>query len=151
MKLASALSERGDLQKKIAEMKTRLGNNAKVQEGEEPAEDPMALLAELDKALQRLEYLIRRINLTNCAVSINGTTMTEMLARRDCLRTRISIMRGFLDQASEKVDRYSKTEIRVFSTVDVAALQKDVDRTSAELRELDERIQEMNWTNDLKE
>ena len=33
MKLASALTERADLQKRISELSIRLNNNAKVQEG----------------------------------------------------------------------------------------------------------------------
>ena len=49
MKLAEALLERADLQKRIAQMDGRLENNAQVQEGEKPAEDPKALLKELEE------------------------------------------------------------------------------------------------------
>ena len=58
-------------------------------------------------------------------------------------------MREFLDKASEKVTRYSKTEIKILSTVSVSELQKEVDRLSKELRETDEKIQEVNWTTEL--
>ncbi len=44
MKLAMALSERADLQCRIAELGRRLNSNARVQDGEEPAEDPQELL-----------------------------------------------------------------------------------------------------------
>ena len=54
MKLATALSERADLQRRIAELGGRLNNNAKVQDGEEPAEDPKELLKELDKDYEDL-------------------------------------------------------------------------------------------------
>ena len=37
MKLAKALIERADLQRKIAQMESRMEQNAKVQEGDEPA------------------------------------------------------------------------------------------------------------------
>jgi len=47
MKLAEALHLRADLQKRIAQLGDRLNNNARVQEGDEPAEDPAVLLAEL--------------------------------------------------------------------------------------------------------
>ena len=43
MKLAEALNLRADLQKRIAQLKERLANNVKVQEGDSPAEDPKAL------------------------------------------------------------------------------------------------------------
>ena len=40
MKLAEALSLRADLQKTIAQLKTRLKNCSKVQEGDKPIENP---------------------------------------------------------------------------------------------------------------
>ena len=43
MKLAEALIERADLQKRFDQLEERLQNNALVQEGEKPAEDPEAL------------------------------------------------------------------------------------------------------------
>ena len=149
MKLASALSERADLQRRIAALGERLNNNAKTQEGEPPAEDPALLLQELDQNMVRLEELIRRINLTNSQTVSEGETLTALLARRDAMEKRLSILRSFLTNASSKVDRYSRTEIKIVSTVDVAALQKDVDLQSKQLRELDECIQALNWTTEL--
>ncbi|MBR6382157.1 MAG: DIP1984 family protein [Lachnospiraceae bacterium] len=149
MKLATALSERADLQRRISELGGRLNRNARVQEGEKPSEDPMELLAELDADFIRLEELIARINKTNNETRSGDLTLTELIAKRDCLKQRISIMRSMLDCASEKVSRYSKTEIRILSTVPVAELQKTVDRLSKELRETDETIQGLNWTTEL--
>jgi len=149
MKLATALSERADLQRKIAELGGRLNNNAKVQDGEKPSEDPNELLKELNKSFERLEELIARINHTNNETKSGELTLTDLIARRDCLKQRISIMRSFLNTASEKVSRYSKTEIRILSTVSVSELQKEVDRLSKELRETDETIQGLNWTTEL--
>ena len=149
MKLATALSERADLQKRIADLGNRLKFNAKIQEGETPSEDPQVLLAELDKDFERLEELIARINHTNNQTRYGEVTLTDLIAKRDCLNGKIRIMRSFLDSASEKVTRYSKTEIRIMSTVPVAELQKQVDRLSKELRETDETIQGLNWTTEL--
>ena len=39
MKLAEALSIRKDLQKRIQQIRRRLGDNVKIQEGDEPAEN----------------------------------------------------------------------------------------------------------------
>lgn len=149
MKLATALSERADLQRRIAELGTRLNNNAKVQEGEKPAEDPKALLEELNRDFVRLEELMARINHTNNATVAEGRSLTDYIAKRDCLKQKISIMRSFLDRSSEKVARYSKTEIKIMSTVEVTDIQKEVDKLSKELRETDEKIQELNWTTEL--
>ncbi len=149
MKLATALSERADLQRRISELGGRLNNNARVQDGEKPSEDPQELLTELNKNFERLEELIARINRTNNNTKSGDVTLTDLIAKRDCLKQKIGIMRSFLNTASEKVSRYSKTEIRILSTVSVSDLQKEVDRLSKELRETDETIQGLNWTTDL--
>ena len=149
MKLATALSERADLQRRISELSGRLNNNAKVQDGEKPSEDPNELLKELNKDFERLEDLVARINRTNNETKSGDKSLTDLIARRDCLKQKIGIMRSFLNTASEKVSRYSKTEIRILSTVSVADLQKEVDNLSKELRETDETIQGLNWTTEL--
>ncbi len=149
MKLATALSERADLQRRIAELGIRLNNNAKVQEGESPSENPNELLEELNRSFVRLEELIARINHTNNAAVADGKTLTDYIARRDCLKQKITIMRNFLNVSSDKVSRYSKAEIKIMSTVEVTVLQKELDGLSKELRETDEKIQELNWTTEL--
>jgi chromosome segregation ATPase len=149
MKLATALSERADLQRRISELGVRLNNNAKVQEGEAPAEQPADLLRELDSCITRLEELIARINRTNNETASDGVTITDLIAKRDCLKERIRIMRDFLNASSEKVSRYSKAEIKICSTVSVSELQKQVDAYSRQLRETDELIQSLNWTTEL--
>ena len=68
MKLAEALSMRSDLNTRLYQLQARLNNNSKVQEGEEPSEDPKALLAELDDVTSRLQDLISRINMTNSSL-----------------------------------------------------------------------------------
>lgn len=149
MKLAEALTLRADLQKRAAQLQNRLNNNARVQEGETPAEDPRGLLAELDTVMSELEDLITRVNLTNSAALPDGGSITALLARRDCLSRKVEILRGFLDCASSLAQRATRGEIKIYSTVPVPELQKQVDRLSRELRELDTRIQGLNWTVEL--
>lgn len=149
MKLATALSERSDIQKRLGSLSNRLRNNARVQEGESPAEDPKVLLEELDSCTNRLEELVTRINLTNAQTIVDGETLTAKLSRRDALQQKINTMRSFLDEAGNLAGRATRTEIKIMSTVPVAELQKTVDAMSKELRLLDERIQESNWTTEL--
>ncbi len=149
MKLATALAERADLQTRLTELQKRLNNNAKIQEGEKPAEKPEALLKELDVVLNSLEELMARINMTNSVTKSDGSTLTELLAKRDCLKQRLIVMRSFLDNASQKVDRYSRAEIKIVSTVSVEMLQKQTDEAAKQLRLVDEKIQELNWTTEL--
>ena len=149
MKLATALSERSDIQKRLSELQERLNNNAKVQDGETTAEDPKELLKELDSLTEQLETLIYKINLTNSKTTIDGTELTFLLAKRDVLKQKIVMLRNFLNTASAKVDRYSRTEIKILSSVDVTKLQKQIDVLSKEYRTIDEKIQGANWTTEL--
>ena len=150
MKLAEALSERADIQKRIQQLRGRLRRNALVQEGEKPAEDPHVLLEEYGRLCERYEELIRRINLTNAATFHNGEPLTALLARRDALIERVSGLNDFLQEASNTAARATRSEIVIRSTVDVSALQKQADELSKQLRELDVRIQGLNWTTELK-
>ena len=150
MKLANALSQRSELQTRIRQLEVRLNNNAQVQDEEVPAEDPTQLLGELEADYARLEELISAINRTNNSTKLeDGSTLSDLLAKRDCLKGRLSVLRGFLDNASALVRRHSVSEIKVKSTVDVRKLQKQVDGLSKDLRELEETIQEKNWTTEL--
>ena len=46
---------------------------------------------------------------------------------------------------------YSRSEIKILSTVDVAALQKQVDEIAKQIRQLDTALQGANWQTDLIE
>lgn len=149
MKLAEALVERASLQKKIESLKKRLVRNSKVQDGEKPNEDPTILITELEEDLKILENLISKINLVNCKTFIDGVSLTEMIAKRDVLKLKITILQEFLESASSIIDRYSNTEIKIKSTINVSSFQKQIDKTSKEIRLIDTKIQETNWITEL--
>jgi hypothetical protein len=88
MKLAEALVLRADVMKRLAQVRARLMRNAKVQEGDEPAERPEELLAEYERLAHQLRELIGAINRTNCAIVFDAGTLTDALAIRDVLRLR---------------------------------------------------------------
>ena len=148
MKIAEALILRADIQKRIAQLKTRLNNNAKVQENEEPAENPELLLTELENLISQLNDLIVKINRTNTLSKIDGISLVELIAKKDTLSQKAGILREFIEIASQKVNLYSTTEIKVFSTVNVSELQKKLDKLSKEIRETDTKLQQANWTID---
>lgn len=151
MKLAEALNIRADLNKKILQLKERLLRNAKVQDGEEPSENPETLLLELNSNLLELETFIKKINKINSRTFYKDKTITDLIAERDILALNISIKRDFLKEASEKVNRYSSLEVKIFSTVNIPEKQKEIDKLSKSLRETDMKIQELNWTTELLE
>ncbi len=149
MKIAEALINRADLQRRIAQIKSRLMASAKIQEGDNNNENPNELLMELKDAVAELTSLIEKINHTNAATLVDGESLTSVMAKKDGLTLELSILRDLLSTAREKINRYSNTEIRVLSTIDIQKLQKEVDKKSKELRELDCKLQEANWLNSL--
>lgn len=150
MKLAEALIIRADLQKRIAQLKNRLKDSAKVQEGDTPAEDIKELYKELDGSLAQLENLIFRINVTNMNTIHEGESLTHMMARKDVLNTRLSVMRELVAHVTESETRYGRNEIKYVRTIDVAELRRNTDDYSKQLRELDTKIQSINWTVELQ-
>ena len=150
MKLGEALARRADAQKRIAELRTRLGLNALVQEGDQPREQPDELLAELEERAVELEALMTRINRTNLATRMpDGATLTEALARREMLGVRHGVLSQLVAAALPRGPRYSRSEIRFVATFDVRGVQKRADDVARRLRELDTLIQEVNWATDL--
>ena len=150
MKLAEALAERADCQKKIDKLKDRLASCARVQEGEQPIEDPTFLLAELRATHLKLVDLVKRINRTNSTTAFDpGPTLSDALAQRDHLAAlRASLVR-VVDAASIRADRMTRSEVKYVSAVPVRELQTEADSTAQAHRKLDSRIQEMNWTSEL--
>lgn len=154
MKIAEALTARADLQRRIEQLRARIIANARYQEGEEPAEDAAALLGEADADLARLRELIRRINATNARLDLGAEgTMTDALAARDVLRLQHSLLADAAAAASGSNQgmRQMRSELRQIAALPVAQLREAADRVAQELRELDNRIQQANWTHDLEE
>lgn len=150
MKLAEALIARADAQRRLEQVKQRLMQNARVQEGYRPAEEPAALLQEAERLAQQLQDLMQRINRTNAATRYSEEmTLTDALAVRDVLRVRQELYRMLAQAAANKQDRYSRFEVKFESTVDVAQIQEQADALAREYRELDTRVQELNWQTEL--
>lgn len=152
MKLAEALAQRADSRRRVEQLRARVAANALYQEGTEPAEDAGALLTEADDLIDQLEELIRRINRTNSATDLGGDgTMTDALARRDALRLRHSVLVNAADAAAGQGGGYRqlRSELRQLSALPVTELRQRADQVAREIRELDSRIQQVNWTVEL--
>lgn len=150
MKLAEALILRADCQKRFEQLKQRLVMSAKVQEGDEPPEDPKELIKELERVASELSDLIKRINRTNSLTAYQeDKTLSDALAERDVLASRRGAYADLAQAASVTQARYSKSEVKFKSTVNVQEIQRRVDDLSKAYREIDSRIQEINWKTDL--
>ncbi|HXG65853.1 MAG TPA: DIP1984 family protein [Blastocatellia bacterium] len=152
MKLAEALILRADCQKRFEQLKQRIVRSAKVQEGDKPPENPRDLIDELERVASELADLIQRINRTNSGTVFQGNkTLSDALAERDVLAMRRGVYADLAQAASVTQDRYSRSEVKFQSTVNVSEIQKRADELSKAYRELDARIQEINWKTDLVE
>ncbi|MCC6564361.1 MAG: DIP1984 family protein [Chloroflexi bacterium] len=152
MKLAEALVQRADLKRRLAEIQGRLTQNARVQEGEQPYENPDAILREMRETLDAFRMVIQQINRTNSASRLeDGRTLTDALAERDVLAAEQRIREALIKAAAQVDFRYSRSEIKQVATVDVAEQRRTLDSTARALRELDLSIQRANWQIDLIE
>jgi hypothetical protein len=150
MKLAEALAGRSDCQKRLEEIRNRLDRSSRIQEGEEPAENPDELLAETNRIYARLLELISAINRTNSRTAFdNERTISDVIAERDLIGKRRNLLSGVADSANSRWDRYSKSEVRFVMTVPVGKLRSEADQLAKQYRELDLRIQELNWKTEL--
>lgn len=152
MKLAEALILRADCNKRFEQLKQRIIRSAMVQEGDEPPENPAELIRELETVSAELAGLIKRINRTNSLTEFQtGMTLADALAERDVTLLKREAYNQIVQNASVRQDRYSKSEVKYRTTVNVKETQKQVDELSKRVRELDSRIQETNWKVELME
>ena len=153
MKLAEALILRADAQKRIQQLRERLARSARIQEGDTAPENPTDLLDEATRVIADLQALVKQINRTNGQTPFDETrTLTDALADRDAISTEHSILTNLLAQAAGSGQpQYSYSPIKYFRTIDVAAVQKRADELARRFRELDSRIQALNWSVDLIE
>jgi hypothetical protein len=150
MKLAEALLERKSLNAKVQALRERLGENALVQEGDQPNEQPHELVRELNEVLARLEQLIKLINATNNHARLaDGSSVADAIVRRDVLRMKRETLEQAVGAVSMRHHRYGRNEVKFVATVNVAELRQQVDAISKQWRELDAEIQAANWTTDL--
>ena len=152
MKLAEALILRADCQKRLHQLRGRLARSAKVQEGEEPPEQPQTLLEELNNLTNQLTDLVQKINRTNSFTMLeDNLSISDALAQRDSLQLKRSIYDNVVQTAATRQDRYGRSEIKYLSTVNIAELQTEVDRMARDYRQLDTKIQQANWNTELVE
>lgn len=124
--------------------------SARVQEGEQPAEDTAELLKEAERLFERLRLLVSAINRTNAATEFDeGQTISDAIAERDITGKKRDFLSSIADAASTRQDRYSKSEVKFVPTLSISQLQKEIDLLSKRFRELDTRLQELNWNTEL--
>ena len=108
------------------------------------------MLEEAAGLLQEIETLVRRINHTNAQTAFEGATLTDAIARRDALLRSRRLYAAIADAGTMTGSRYSRSEVRFVPAVDVKALREMADSAAKAYRELDTKIQQLNWTTELQ-
>ena len=148
MKLAEALLLRSDLMKKIEHIQNRIRPVLIVSDDKKPQEDPTKLIAELRTAIQDLEILVIRINKTNNEININGEgSLMEALVKRDSLKMLSEKLRNI--RYAAQIDNSGDANLK--TTIDIKKLQTEMNQTGRAFREIDSKIQELNWLTELKD
>ncbi|MBJ8439330.1 DIP1984 family protein [Acinetobacter junii] len=152
MKLAEALLLRSDQQKKLASLKQRINANVLVQDGDEPSEDPNELIKQVFALTQESNQLICRIHLTNALARLeDGKILLSLLSSRDSYAEQHNILINAIANTHREPDRYSAREIKWQKVIPVSSLQKQANDISAKLRDINIKIQAVNWQIDLVE
>jgi hypothetical protein len=155
VKLGEALALRADTHSRQSQLAKAIEINARYQEGETPPENAKALLAEALKMADELAALCTRINLTNAATALGDGTLTSALAKRDALRAKQKLLTDAMKASGKNEYRYSyrstKSELKDIIALDVPAMRQQQSDIAAELRELDNQIQQAGWVTDIIE
>ncbi len=118
MKLSEALIQRADAQKRLVQLRQRINQNALIQEGTSPSEDPNDLLKDMDRTLVEFGDLVKRINRTNAVTGFDESrTLTDALADRDMLHAEHGTLAGLAQTAVHTYNRYTKSEVKYLSPV----------------------------------
>jgi len=157
MLLAEALVLRASQQTKLKELSARIEDNARVPEGRDPDEDPEGLLAEAVALADDLARLVERSNRTNSATVGEGSgeaTISDLIARRDHAQRMTQLHRAVAKAGTRAAGRgwlARDADHPTAAAVNVAALQKEADAWAVRYRELDVRLQQLNWSTGLRE
>ncbi|NJD19228.1 MAG: hypothetical protein FIA95_08120 [Gemmatimonadetes bacterium] len=103
-----------------------------------------------------LTALIRRVNRTNALVAASAEapeTVSDLIAERDRAQRMTRIFRDAAQAATRGSGRgwLSRDGEGTAAILDVPEMQKEGDRWAARYRELDVRLQRLNWSTDLME
>lgn len=147
MKLAEALIIRKDLQVKLQQLKMQMRANVRLQEGDVPTMSPDEIVKEYQASSEELAKLITQINQTNAQVVIEGLqmTITQAIEKREAARRNYQLLDEAINSGEQRVDMYSRSEIRLVLTIDLKDYHRKRDQIAKEIRQLDVAIQETNW------
>lgn len=94
-----------------------------------------------------MKVLVIRINKTNNDTLVEGEgSLMEALAKRDALKMLSEKLRDI--RYAAQINNSGETNLK--TTIDIKKLQIEMDQTGRAFREIDSKIQEINWLTELK-
>jgi hypothetical protein len=124
-------------------------------EGVRPDEDPEDLLLRVQAAASELTDLVRRINRTNARTPTDAearTTISDLIAERDEALRMTQLYRAVAKTGTRGAARglfARDSEKTTVAVVDVRELQRSADQWAGRYREIDVRLQQLNWSTEL--
>lgn len=155
MKLGEALTVRKDLETRQKNLLALITTNMVVEDGVTPEmsnEEFSSYMTEVVEVFEQRKDLISRINKTNVVTQVeDGQTLADLLLNRAFLKETIEIGRTMLNSAKGRRERgYGDSSVVVYVPRENAAgIRAELDEVSKAFRELDVKIQGLNWTTDL--
>lgn len=150
MKLGDAMGQRVECEARLCDLKKRLIRNARVQDGEQPAEDPQTLLDDVDRTALRLVELVQSIHRTASKTAFDeNSTLADVMAERDVLGCKRDLLIAVGDAATAGQEHASLHERHMVPAIQVGRIHRHVDQLSKRYREIDSRIQELTWRTDV--
>lgn len=146
MRLAEAMMQRADLDKKVSILGARLNDIALINKSYALEDEPKHLFEELNKSMKALSEVVYRIHVTNMETVDNGTTITAMLTKKEILKIRIQMLQRIKEEA--RIDScFDRTKYTIL--INKAELQKELDECKNQLEKLDMKLQQLNWQTEL--
>lgn len=114
-----------------------------------------SLFAEYESLNVSLKELLAKISRANATGGADGVLLSELLAERQWLVTKLATYQALFAKAKEdyfgKDERFGRKNGKEgIRTVDLGALDKTIDGLCRQLRELDVKIQRLNWEIDIQ-
>ena len=151
MLLAEALLRKSVLKKELEALEQRMSESARVPHDEEPVDDYLLLLESYRKKEGELLEMNLRILETNFNTSFEeGETISQAIIRRDSLRRLVSMYNKLLSAATGGDRRlFSSRDVKYRRIVDMDKARVNKDNTAMKYRELDVKLQQLNWNTEL--
>ena len=151
MLLAEALLKKAVLKKELEALEQRMGDSARIPHDEEPVDDYLVLLGSYREKEGELLDMSLRILATNISTAFReGETISQAIIRRDSLKRVVSMYNKLLNAASGGERRlFSSRDIKYKRLVDMDKVRVNKDNVAMQYRDLDVKLQQLNWNTEL--